>query len=162
MPKRRYAHGLSWGWLQQNWRIPAGPLRAQGFSCPASSCLPFPPPKVRATHPDCSIVLYFHEQEAECLEMIRRESQTAAPPGQRGESEPPALHGPSPSGGGGGGFAKGLCGGWSVAGGLQSAHGCECLQENGDSAEAKVTEHPWRAPRNAAAGRDRAGGVRGG
>ncbi|KAF1485729.1 Vasoactive intestinal polypeptide receptor 1, partial [Megadyptes antipodes antipodes] len=42
---------------------------------------PFPPPKVRATHPDCSVVLYFQEQEAECLEIIRSESQTPAPPG---------------------------------------------------------------------------------
>ncbi|KAM6368746.1 vasoactive intestinal polypeptide receptor 1-like isoform 1-T1 [Pluvialis apricaria] len=37
--------------------------------------------RVRATHPDCSIVLYFQEQEAECLEIIRSESQMSAPPG---------------------------------------------------------------------------------
>lgn len=49
-----------------------------------------------------------------------------------------------------------------MAGGLQSAHGCRCLQENGDSAKANVTEHPWRAPRNAAAGRDEAEGGTGG
>ncbi|KAK2511592.1 vasoactive intestinal polypeptide receptor 1 [Columba guinea] len=40
--------------------------------------------RVRATHPDCSIVLYFQDQEAECLEIIRTESQRPAPPGQQG------------------------------------------------------------------------------
>ncbi|XP_065712414.2 vasoactive intestinal polypeptide receptor 1-like isoform X1 [Patagioenas fasciata] len=40
--------------------------------------------RVRATHPDCSIVLYFQEQEAECLEIIRTESQRPTPPGQQG------------------------------------------------------------------------------
>ena len=52
-----------------------------------------PLPKVRATHPDCSVVLYFQEQEAECLEIIRSESQTPAPPGQQGEWELPTMHG---------------------------------------------------------------------
>ncbi|KFP85724.1 Vasoactive intestinal polypeptide receptor 1, partial [Acanthisitta chloris] len=37
--------------------------------------------KVQGTHPDCSIVLYFQKQEAECLEIIRRESQTPTHPG---------------------------------------------------------------------------------
>uniref|UniRef100_A0A8C9ETG9 Growth hormone-releasing hormone receptor n=1 Tax=Pavo cristatus TaxID=9049 RepID=A0A8C9ETG9_PAVCR len=43
-----------------------------------------PPLQVRATHPDCSIVLYFQEREDECLEAIRSESQTQSPSGQRG------------------------------------------------------------------------------
>ncbi|NXG65685.1 VIPR1 protein, partial [Hemiprocne comata] len=51
----------------------------------APNCLPLPPPKVTATHPDCSIILYFQEQEAECLEIIRRESQRAAAPGAPGQ-----------------------------------------------------------------------------
>uniref|UniRef100_A0A8B9MT69 Vasoactive intestinal polypeptide receptor 1 n=1 Tax=Accipiter nisus TaxID=211598 RepID=A0A8B9MT69_9AVES len=51
---------------------------------PPSTVCPFPLPKVQATHPDCSVVLYFQEQEAECLEIIRSESQTPAPPGQQG------------------------------------------------------------------------------
>uniref|UniRef100_A0A8D0FNT4 Vasoactive intestinal polypeptide receptor 1 n=1 Tax=Strix occidentalis caurina TaxID=311401 RepID=A0A8D0FNT4_STROC len=42
---------------------------------------------VRATHPDCSIILYFQEQKAECLEIIRSESQMPATPG------PPGLQG---------------------------------------------------------------------
>ncbi|NWT90978.1 VIPR1 protein, partial [Lanius ludovicianus] len=42
-----------------------------------------PPPKVRGTHPDCSVILHFQKQEAECLERIRSESQT---PGQEGGS----------------------------------------------------------------------------
>lgn len=49
-------------------------------------------PKVRATHPDCSVVLYFQEQEAECLEIIKSESRNPAPPtahGQQGERSPP-------------------------------------------------------------------------
>ncbi|XP_068023300.1 vasoactive intestinal polypeptide receptor 1-like [Melanerpes formicivorus] len=43
--------------------------------------------QVQATHPDCSIILYFQQQEAECLEIIRSENQTAAssgPPRQQG------------------------------------------------------------------------------
>ncbi|XP_071584353.1 vasoactive intestinal polypeptide receptor 1-like [Heliangelus exortis] len=31
---------------------------------------------VPATHPDCSLILYFQDQEAECLEIIRRENQS--------------------------------------------------------------------------------------
>ncbi|XP_050571437.1 vasoactive intestinal polypeptide receptor 1-like isoform X1 [Cygnus atratus] len=49
--------------------------------------LALPMLRVRATHPDCSVVLYFQEQEAECLEIIRSESQMPAPstaPGQQG------------------------------------------------------------------------------
>ncbi|KAI6072558.1 Vasoactive intestinal polypeptide receptor 1 [Aix galericulata] len=42
-------------------------------------------PKVRATHPDCSVVLYFQEQEAECLEIIKSESRNPAPPTARGQ-----------------------------------------------------------------------------
>ncbi|OXB55398.1 UNVERIFIED_CONTAM: hypothetical protein H355_009894 [Colinus virginianus] len=38
---------------------------------------------VPATHPDCSIVLYFQEREDECLDAIRSESQTPSPNGQR-------------------------------------------------------------------------------
>ncbi|RMB95094.1 hypothetical protein DUI87_28465 [Hirundo rustica rustica] len=40
--------------------------------------------QVRGTHPDCSIVLHFQEREEECLERIRSESQSPAPPGQEG------------------------------------------------------------------------------
>ncbi|KAM7029997.1 vasoactive intestinal polypeptide receptor 1-like isoform 5-T5 [Acridotheres tristis] len=43
-----------------------------------------PCPKVRGTHPDCSVVLQFQEREAECLERIRSESLTPALPGQEG------------------------------------------------------------------------------
>uniref|UniRef100_A0A8B9IV72 Growth hormone-releasing hormone receptor n=1 Tax=Amazona collaria TaxID=241587 RepID=A0A8B9IV72_9PSIT len=50
----------------------------------ASSACAFPLSKVRATHPDCSVVLYFQEQEAACLEVIRSEGQTPAPPGEQG------------------------------------------------------------------------------
>uniref|UniRef100_A0A8B9UHA6 Vasoactive intestinal polypeptide receptor 1 n=1 Tax=Anas zonorhyncha TaxID=75864 RepID=A0A8B9UHA6_9AVES len=42
-------------------------------------------PKVRATHPDCSVVLYFQEQEAECLEIIKSESRNPAPPTAHGQ-----------------------------------------------------------------------------
>ncbi|XP_053944726.1 vasoactive intestinal polypeptide receptor 1 isoform X3 [Cuculus canorus] len=40
--------------------------------------------QVQATHPDCSVVLYFQKQEAECLEILRSESQTPAPLGRQG------------------------------------------------------------------------------
>ncbi|NWS48331.1 VIPR1 protein, partial [Probosciger aterrimus] len=53
-------------------------------SCSGILCLPFPLPKVRATHPDCSVVLYFQEREAECLEVIRSERQAPASPGEQG------------------------------------------------------------------------------
>ncbi|NWX16344.1 VIPR1 protein, partial [Aegotheles bennettii] len=43
---------------------------------------PLLPPKARATHPDCSVVRYFHQREAGCLEIIRSERQS--PPGQQG------------------------------------------------------------------------------
>uniref|UniRef100_A0A8D0GSL3 Vasoactive intestinal polypeptide receptor 1 n=1 Tax=Sphenodon punctatus TaxID=8508 RepID=A0A8D0GSL3_SPHPU len=38
-------------------------------------------PKVKATHPDCAIILHFQEKEAECLEIIRRENQSREAPG---------------------------------------------------------------------------------
>ncbi|NXY38744.1 VIPR1 protein, partial [Pomatorhinus ruficollis] len=55
-------------------------------NCTALILLPAlsPSPKVRGTHPDCSIVLHFQEQEVECLERIHSESQTPALPGQEG------------------------------------------------------------------------------
>ncbi|OXB55716.1 hypothetical protein ASZ78_005829 [Callipepla squamata] len=40
--------------------------------------------RVPATHPDCSIVLYFQEREDECLDAIRRESRMHSPNGRRG------------------------------------------------------------------------------
>ncbi|NWX31907.1 VIPR1 protein, partial [Notiomystis cincta] len=49
---------------------------------------PSPSPKVRGTHPDCSVVLQFQRREAECLESIRRESQALALPGQEAEGCP--------------------------------------------------------------------------
>uniref|UniRef100_A0A8B9QLU3 Vasoactive intestinal polypeptide receptor 1 n=1 Tax=Apteryx owenii TaxID=8824 RepID=A0A8B9QLU3_APTOW len=58
-------------------------------------------PQVRATHPDCSIVLYFQKQEAECLQIIRSESQTpwdgvscwsAVPVGQSQAVACPDIH----------------------------------------------------------------------
>uniref|UniRef100_A0A8C3R4W4 Growth hormone-releasing hormone receptor n=1 Tax=Cyanoderma ruficeps TaxID=181631 RepID=A0A8C3R4W4_9PASS len=43
-----------------------------------------PSPKVRGTHPDCSVILHFQEREVECLERIHSESQSPALPGQEG------------------------------------------------------------------------------
>lgn len=63
------------------------PCLLRSFNAQRATVCPFPLPKVRATHPDCSIVLYFQEQEAECLEIIRTESQRPAPPGQQGECD---------------------------------------------------------------------------
>ncbi|XP_030364666.1 vasoactive intestinal polypeptide receptor 1-like [Strigops habroptila] len=61
-----------------------GPQQPPGTCTLLVLLLAFPMPWVRATHPDCSVVLYFQEQEAECLEVIRSERQTPAPPGQQG------------------------------------------------------------------------------
>ncbi|KFU90905.1 Vasoactive intestinal polypeptide receptor 1, partial [Chaetura pelagica] len=47
-------------------------------------CCPFSLPQLGATHPDCSIILHFQEQEAECLETIRGERERAETPGQQG------------------------------------------------------------------------------
>ncbi|NXO31593.1 VIPR1 protein, partial [Cisticola juncidis] len=53
-----------------------------------SSVIPLPAlspsPKVRGTHPDCSVVLHFQKRERECLERIQSESQAPAQPGQEG------------------------------------------------------------------------------
>ncbi|XP_061333486.1 vasoactive intestinal polypeptide receptor 1-like [Pezoporus flaviventris] len=61
-----------------------GPLQPPGTRALLVLLLAFPMPWVQATHPDCSVVLYFQEQEAECLEVIRSERQTPAPPGEQG------------------------------------------------------------------------------
>ncbi|NWI54967.1 VIPR1 protein, partial [Calyptomena viridis] len=60
-----------------------GPFQAKPFH--DSVILLCALPKVPATHPDCSVVLYFQKQEAECLEIIRSESQTAATPEASGK-----------------------------------------------------------------------------
>ncbi|NWV85167.1 VIPR1 protein, partial [Dasyornis broadbenti] len=46
--------------------------------------------QVQGTHPDCSIVLHFQKREAECLELIRSESQTPALPRAPGQEGCPA------------------------------------------------------------------------
>uniref|UniRef100_A0A8C3KG14 Vasoactive intestinal polypeptide receptor 1 n=1 Tax=Calidris pygmaea TaxID=425635 RepID=A0A8C3KG14_9CHAR len=62
-----------------------GPWQPPGACTLLVLLLMLPMLQVRATHPDCSVVLYFQEQEAECLEIIRSERQTSAPPGPPGQ-----------------------------------------------------------------------------
>lgn len=95
--------------------------------CGLGSAHASPPCQVRATHPDCSVILYFQEREDECLEAIRSESQTQSPGGQRGEN--PHMHG-----------KRVCCGGWVVVDGEGVAVSLESLREKG---ERGLSLHLW-------------------